>query len=624
MSRRPAAIVMIAALLLALSTFGVTIGPVQAASAGPAGSTYHPVTPTRILDTRYGIGLSGPLSVHQAHTFGVTGAGGVLVGGGSVVPVGATAVTGNLTVTAQTSNGYLYIGPDPVDFPSSSTLNFPKGDDRANAVTVALSASGGLSLTFVAPTSGPIAHAIFDVSGYFTADSSGATYIPLTPTRILDTRYGNGLSGAFTSSSPRAFPVVGRGGVPAGATAVTGNLTVTSQTYPGYLYIGPVPMSQPSSSTLNFPKGDDRANAVAVPLTSDGSLAVTYITANPGYSTQVIFDVTGYFTTDGSGALYYPIAPVRVADSRSGLGINGPVSNQEPVTLPISGGSSPVPAEAQAAVGNVTITSQHGAGWVAVTPYAFVPDTSTLNFPLADDRANEFISALGGSSIGLTYASSIAGTGQIVVDISGYFAGGSFAAPTAPAFSGMNLYRYSAWSHQATQTWCTGASTQMMLNLVTGASDHASANQGAYVSYALYHSMYWAKGGVGAEIDGWANALTAYGAGTYAVAAYTTQDAAFKAAATRMRITGKPVGLVVMAGHHAWVMAGFNSSGDDPARSQNFTLTSIVVMAPDYGTISYDPAPGSVESMAYMDTKLTGYTDDFPTIWDGKYAIITP
>jgi hypothetical protein len=51
--------------------------------------------------------------------------------------------------------------------PTSSTLNFPAGDDRANAVTVALSATGTLSITFVAPSSGPTAHAIFDVTGYY-------------------------------------------------------------------------------------------------------------------------------------------------------------------------------------------------------------------------------------------------------------------------------------------------------------------------------------------------------------------------------------------------------------------------------------------------------------------------
>ena len=85
----------------------------------------------------------------------------------SGLPSNAVAVTGNLTVTGQTSGGYLYIGPAPVTNPTSSNLNFPIGDDRANAVTVQLGSGNNLSVTFVAPSSGPTAQAIFDLTGYF-------------------------------------------------------------------------------------------------------------------------------------------------------------------------------------------------------------------------------------------------------------------------------------------------------------------------------------------------------------------------------------------------------------------------------------------------------------------------
>jgi spore germination protein YaaH len=122
-------------------------------------ATYVPVNPARVLDTRVGTGLSGTLANHVARTFGVTGNGGV--------PTNATAVTGNLTVTGQTGPGYLYVGPAPTNNPTSSTLNFPVGDDRANAVTVSLGAGGTLSITLVTPTAGKTANAIFDVTGYF-------------------------------------------------------------------------------------------------------------------------------------------------------------------------------------------------------------------------------------------------------------------------------------------------------------------------------------------------------------------------------------------------------------------------------------------------------------------------
>src|ERR1035437_7246649 len=95
---------------------------------------------------------------------------------------------------------------------------------------------------------------------------SGATFVPLTPARILDTRNGTGLSGALHINAAGTFAVTGRGGVPTGATAVTGNLTVTGQTGAGLLYIGPIAADYPGSSTLNFPVGDNRANGITVEL----------------------------------------------------------------------------------------------------------------------------------------------------------------------------------------------------------------------------------------------------------------------------------------------------------------------------------------------------------------------
>ena len=139
----------------------------------------------------------------------------------------------------------------------------------------------------------------YAVEGWnMTADTqiTGATYHALTPARVLDSRdgYWIGLSGAFSSHVARTFTVSGHGGVPSNAIAVTGNLTVTGQTALGYLYVGPNAMDNPTSSTLNFPLGDDRANAVTVALGAGGTLSVTYVAA-PGASAQVIFDVTGYF-----------------------------------------------------------------------------------------------------------------------------------------------------------------------------------------------------------------------------------------------------------------------------------------------------------------------------------------
>jgi subtilisin family serine protease len=125
-------------------------------------------------------------------------------------------------------------------------------------------------------------------------DASGATFVALSPTRLLDTRVGNGLAGTFQAGLARTFQVSGRGGVPANATAVTGNLTVTEQSALGFVFLGPDPVASPTSSTLNFPLGDNRANGVTVALSGLGSLSATYAAVGGG-TTHLVFDVTGYF-----------------------------------------------------------------------------------------------------------------------------------------------------------------------------------------------------------------------------------------------------------------------------------------------------------------------------------------
>ncbi|RPH36839.1 MAG: hypothetical protein EHM90_00980 [Chloroflexi bacterium] len=249
-----------------------------------SGATFVPLTPARLLDSRFGNGLSGRFNAGVPRTFQVTGRGGV--------PAEAIAVTGNLTVTESTQAGFVYLGPDPIANPTSSTLNFPKGDNRANGVTVALSATGTVSATY---GFGGSTHLVFDVTGYFVNDDSGATFVPLTPARLLDSRFGNGLNGVFQRNVPRTFQVTGRGGVPAEATAVTGNLTTTASTATGFVYLGPDPLANPPSSTLNFPAGDNRANGVTVALSATGTLSATFGGPVAGSTTHLVFDVTGYF-----------------------------------------------------------------------------------------------------------------------------------------------------------------------------------------------------------------------------------------------------------------------------------------------------------------------------------------
>lgn len=385
----------------------------------PAGTTYVPITPVRVLDTRVNKGLSGMFAVNVARTWQVTGVGGI--------PAKAVAVTGNVTVTQQQAAGYLAVTPTAVNKPSSSTINFPLGDNRANNLTVPLSSTGSLSAVYLGAGAGKKTHLIFDVTGYFLADDTGATFTSITPARILDTRINAGLSGKFVNGTARKLLVTG-GSIPATATAITGNLTVTQQSAGGYLSVSPtLPAAVPATSNLNFPVSDNRANGLYAPLDGSGHLWIVYKASGPASATtHVILDVTGYFVPGTTGLRFVPLNPGRTMDTRSiGVlsGLSGTFSANTSRILPVDGHWG-VPLGTKAITGNLTVTQQTGGGYVSVSPAAPppVPATSTLNFPLGDNRANGIVTPLNGS--GDTYLVYVGASGKkthLILDLSGYF-----------------------------------------------------------------------------------------------------------------------------------------------------------------------------------------------------------
>jgi hypothetical protein len=187
----------------------------------------------------------------------------------------------------------VYLGPAPVAKPAASTINFTKGQIAGNSLTVALSSSGTLSATFMAGA-GNTTDLVFDVTGYYTADTTGLRYVPLTAAPVLDTRIDAGLSGKFTANTPRTFYVAGRGTVPTNASGITGVVSVLGQTGPWALGVGPVPAAKPTTSALNFLKGDTCSNGVTVALSATGTLSATYM-GSAGSTTNVVLYVGGYF-----------------------------------------------------------------------------------------------------------------------------------------------------------------------------------------------------------------------------------------------------------------------------------------------------------------------------------------
>ena len=245
-------------------------------------AAYHPLPPYRALDTRDGTGIAGVFRSGSPRTFPV----------GAGVPATAVAVTGNLTVTAQSKLGYIAIGPTVSSSPDFSTLNFPVGDNRANNVTVKLGPNGTLQAVYIA-AAGATTHLVFDVTGYYLAGAGGAVFVPISPVRLVDTHSGTGLAAPLRHGSIATIALAGA--VPAGTVAVSGTFTVTAPSTRGYVAVGPDLTWPAKTSTLNFPADDSRANGVVVPISASRQLKAVFAGASSTATTQLTFDLTGFF-----------------------------------------------------------------------------------------------------------------------------------------------------------------------------------------------------------------------------------------------------------------------------------------------------------------------------------------
>ena len=292
----------------------------------------------------------------------------VQVAGSPGIPANAVAVTGNLTIVGQTSGRLPLVTPTPVLNPQSSTLNFPLGDNRANNVTTPLGRHGKLAAVYKA-RGRPPTHLIVDITGYFLAGNTHATYSTMTPARLLDSRpgIGIGLSGAFHTNTPRTLIVAGTHGIPADAKAVTANVTVVGQTKAGYLSITPDPIPTRTTSILNFPLGDTRANGAPLPLNSRATL--DRLQGHHG----------GHDQRPARRHRLLPRRPVRPevlpADpgpdprqpaGRAALGADRDVQGEHAAAAHVSGHWG-VPASAKAVTGNLTVVGQTAAGYVSAT-----------------------------------------------------------------------------------------------------------------------------------------------------------------------------------------------------------------------------------------------------------------
>jgi hypothetical protein len=133
-------------------------------------------------------------------------------------------------------------------------------------------------------------------AGTVAADTANRFYA-LPPCRAIDTRNANGPAGgpALVGGAPRIFALAGRCGIPAGARAVSANLTVVGASAAGNLRAYPSDVPEPGTSAMNFRAGQIRANNAILPVAQDGNATVTIRPDMGGGSVHFLLDVNGYF-----------------------------------------------------------------------------------------------------------------------------------------------------------------------------------------------------------------------------------------------------------------------------------------------------------------------------------------
>ena len=311
-----------------------------------------------------------------------------------------------------------------------------------------------------------------------------ASYVALTPFRILDTRASTCVqcgAGALAANQSRMLQITGvtglRGGadpVPATATAVVMNVTAVASTTGGLLTIYPTGTALPRASNLNFGPGTATPNLVTVTLgqTSAASPNWDVNIDNPVGSLNVVADVEGYFapaaSSDPAGE-FHSIPPLRVCDTRAGQAAN--VCNQGPgsshrlgpnavvkvnvsgVPAGVSGAPASIPSDgtAQAAVLNLTAVGGTQPTFISVSPSladgscAPALTTSTLNVATGEAAANRVFTSLGPDARGGPATDvcvyNAVGSIDFLLDATGWFGSTSEATPVGAQFQAIGPTR---------------------------------------------------------------------------------------------------------------------------------------------------------------------------------------
>jgi len=216
-----------------------------------------------------------------------------------------------------------------------------------------------------------------------------------------------------------------------------------------------------------------------------------------------------------------------------------------------------------------------------------------------------------------------------VLVLTGVVASSGTASAAASRGFSLDLGRRSDFVAQTNNVQCVGASTQMMLNMIQPGADRTAKTQLRLQKVARAWSGPRPDGRIrkGAGVLGWAVGLTLAGAGPYRVVGLPTIDQALLVAARAMKETGRPVGLLMWHGRHAWVMSGFEATADPFAPGARVTAAIVEDPLYPHGSSAWgpSPAPGSTLSVGALARQFVPRLSSWgnPSL-AGTYVLVLP
>jgi SpoIID/LytB domain protein len=366
---------------------------VSGAATSVSGTGYRAVTPTRVANTRNGLGV--PL--------------GRLPGGCTLVvntgQVGAKAVALNVTAVRPLATGFLTAYQCGTARPDTSVLQPLADSTVGGASIVAVDAAGRVCLYSNVSTD-----IIVDLVGRY--DATGASYRSIAVSRRLDTRGG----ARHAATTTRVVQIAGVGAVSAGASAVTATVHASDPLGRGFVTLFACGSPLPNVATINAMPGVALANHAHVPLSSQGALCVY-----SSVDVHVTIDVSGWFGGTAS-ARFTVMPPTRVADSRRAFGVADRLVGLRPVAVQLAGANQlPEVAAIHAVAAQVVAVGPSATGYLTVYPCTTsAPPVSMNRFIAGGSAATLVTSAV--SSVGQWCVLSSAAT-DVVVDVTGFYTG---------------------------------------------------------------------------------------------------------------------------------------------------------------------------------------------------------